>query len=164
MTKAHRYYLNIGSNIRPEINLLKTIDLLRAYGKVQAVSNAWESHAIGDDGPNFLNACVIFLSLLEADELKVNTIGTIEASLGRVRTSDKNAPRTIDIDIIMVDDKPFNIDRWTNAFVVVPMSELAPDLEHPIEHQRLVQVAERMIAHTWLRMRPEILEQRVGDY
>jgi 2-amino-4-hydroxy-6-hydroxymethyldihydropteridine diphosphokinase len=164
MKKAHRFYLNIGSNIQPEMNLPKTIDLLRAYGEVQAVSNAWETHAVGAQGPNFLNASVIFLSQLDPDELKLKIIGAIEVALGRVRSPDKNAPRTIDIDIIMVDGKPFNIDRWNNPFVVVPMSELAPELEHPIDHKKLAQVAERMSSQTWIKMRPEILNQRTEDY
>ncbi len=105
MNELHRYYLNIGSNIEPEINLPKTIDLLARHGEVQAVSNAWQSHPIGASGPDFMNACVLLSTQLDPQELKSKIISFIETSLGRVRSVDKNAPRTIDIDIIMVDDR-----------------------------------------------------------
>ena len=161
MKKLHRFYLSIGSNIQPEINLPKTIELLREYGTIQIISNAWESHAVGASGPNFLNASVLLLSPLNPMELKNKIIRSIEASLGRVRSRDKNAPRTIDIDIIMVDDKPCNLDRWKNPFVVLPMSEIAPELNHPIEHQKLSSVAERMSSQTWIKKRPEILKSMI---
>lgn len=158
MKKPHRIYLNIGSNIQPEINLPKTIDMLSEFGDVEAVSNAWESHSIGAKGPNFLNASVLFSTPLNPGELKQKIIRFIEAALGRVRGNDRNAPRTIDIDIMMVDDEPYNLERWSNPFVVVPTSELAPELRHPIEHQKLSLVAERMCSQTWIKQRPEILK------
>ena len=159
MKKHHKYYLSIGSNIQPEINIPKTIELLREYGNIQIISNAWESHDVGTSGPNFLNASALFSTPLNPKELKNTIIRSIEATLGRVRSSDKNAPRTIDIDIIMVDDEPCNLDRWKNPFVVIPMSEVAPELNHPIEHQKLSSVAERMSSQTWIKKRPEILNQ-----
>jgi 2-amino-4-hydroxy-6-hydroxymethyldihydropteridine diphosphokinase len=158
MKKYHKFYLSIGSNIQPEVNLPRTIDILHEYGTVEKVSNAWESNAIGTNGPNFLNASVLFSTPHNSEELKQKIIRSIEASLGRVRSKDKNAPRTIDIDIIMVDDKPFNLERWNNPFVVVPMSELEPDIKHPVEHQKLSLIADRMRSKTWIRMRPEILK------
>jgi 2-amino-4-hydroxy-6-hydroxymethyldihydropteridine diphosphokinase len=161
MKKYHKFYLNIGSNIEPETNLPKTINILREYGSVQTISNAWESIAIGSSGPNFLNASVLFSTTLNPKELKQKIIRTIETALGRVRSKNRNAPRTIDIDIIMVDDQPFNLERWNNPFVVVPMSELEPELLHPIENQKLSLVAERMRSQTWIRMRPEILKSMV---
>jgi 2-amino-4-hydroxy-6-hydroxymethyldihydropteridine diphosphokinase len=157
MKKHHKTYLNIGSNIQPGINLPRAIDMLRDYGKVLAVSNAWESRSIGASGPNFLNASILFVTPLTPDELKTKTIRVVETALGRVRSKDKNAPRTIDIDIIMVDDEPCNLERWNNPFVVVPMSELAPNLRHPIEHQKLSMVAERMCSQTWIRKQPGVL-------
>ena len=161
MKKSHRFYLNIGSNIEPETNLPKAINILREYGTVQTVSNAWESISVGASGPNFLNASVLFSTPLNPKELKQKIIRSIEAALGRVRSKDRNAPRTIDIDIIMVDNKPFNLERWNNPFVVVPMSELEPELTHPVENQKLNLVAERMRSQTWIRKRPEILKSMI---
>ena len=157
MTEQHIYYLNIGSNIEPEINLPKTINLLAKHGEVKAISNAWESSSIGANGPNFLNACIIFYTPLSLKELKEKVIRFIEASLGRRRSTDKNAPRTIDIDIIMVDNKPLNLERWNNPFVVIPMAELMPELIHPMKHQELNMVADRMRSQTWIVKRPNII-------
>ena len=160
MKKVHKYYLSIGSNIQPEINLPKAIELLAGYGNVNAASHAWESHALGAEGPNFLNANVLFTSSLNPRELKNSAISSIELELGRIRSHDKNAPRTIDIDIVLVDGKPVNLDRWNNPFVVVPMSELLPDLKHPIDNLKLFTVANSMISQTWIKQRPEILKNK----
>jgi 2-amino-4-hydroxy-6-hydroxymethyldihydropteridine diphosphokinase len=157
MKKPHKFYLNIGSNIHPEINLPSTIELLRKTGKVEAVSNAWESFAIGSNGPNFLNVSAIYLSPLNSNDLKQKIIRPIEKTLGRIRSKDKYAPRTIDIDIIMIDDKPLNLYLWNNPFVVIPLAELVPELDHPIEYKKLSLVAERMSSQTWIKRRPEVI-------
>jgi 2-amino-4-hydroxy-6-hydroxymethyldihydropteridine diphosphokinase len=153
----HEAYLNIGSNIEPEYNLREAVRLLREHGEVKAVSNAWQSHAFGSDGPDFLNACVLFLTPLDVDELKEQIIHPIEAKLGRVRGPDKNAPRTIDIDIILFDDEPFSGEFWSNAFVVVPLAELLPDFHHPFNYEHLVHVAAHMRRQTWIQARSDVL-------
>jgi 2-amino-4-hydroxy-6-hydroxymethyldihydropteridine diphosphokinase len=163
MNDLHRYYLSIGSNIGPQTNLPKAVDLLARYGEIQAVSNAWQSHPIGASGPDFMNACVLLSTQLDPQELKGKIISFIETSLGRIRSVDKNAPRPIDIDIIMVDDRPLNLDRWDNAFVVLPMAELAPGLIHPTKHQMLSLVAERTSVQTWIVKRQDILKTSIDE-
>jgi 2-amino-4-hydroxy-6-hydroxymethyldihydropteridine diphosphokinase len=157
MPELHEAYLNLGSNIAPEYNLPQAVRLLRAHGQVQASSNAWESHAFGSNGPDFLNACILFKTPLSARELKEQVIRPIEAALGRIRTADKYAPRSIDIDIILFDEEPFGGEFWSNAFVVVPLAELLPDFQHPSNYETLAQVAEHMRRQTWIEARPEVL-------
>jgi 2-amino-4-hydroxy-6-hydroxymethyldihydropteridine diphosphokinase len=157
MENLHEAYLNIGSNIEPEKHLRESIRLLREHGQVAAVSNAWQSHAFGSDGPDFLNACVLFITPLEASELKENIIRPIEAELGRVRGADKNAPRTIDIDIILFDEEPYVGEFWSNAFVVVPLADLLPDFHHPFNYERLDHVAAHMRRQTWIVARQDVL-------
>ena len=157
MEELHEVYLNIGSNIDPERHLQQAIRLLREHGRVEAISNAWQSHAFGSNGPDFLNACVLFLTPLQADELKEQVIRPIEAKLGRVRGEDKFAPRTIDIDIILFDEEPFGWEFWSNAFVVVPLAELLPDFHHPLNYEKLVRVAKHMRRQTWIEARPDVL-------
>ena len=158
MEDLHEAYLNIGSNIQPEYHLREAIRLLRERGQVKAVSNAWQSHAFGSDGPDFLNACVLFLTPLEASELKEQIIRPIEAELGRVRGPDKFAPRTIDIDIILFDDEPYSGDFWSNAFVVVPLADLLPNFHHPLNYERLLHVSAHMRRQTWIEARPDVLK------
>ncbi len=157
MINLHEAYLNIGSNIEPEKHLVRAIRLLRAQGEVRAISNAWESHAFGSDGPDFLNACVLFLTPLDPSDLKEQIIRPIESALGRVRGLEKYAPRTIDIDIILFDGEWFGREFWSNAFVVVPLADILPDLHHPLYDERLSQVAALLHDHTWIVARPEVL-------
>src|SRR5574337_356894 len=100
MSEFHRIHLSIGSNIAPEYHLRRGIALLREHGKVERISTVWESHAVGTQGPNFLNACALLLSTSSTAELKAGVLRPIEAALGRVWSEDKNAPRTIDLDIV----------------------------------------------------------------
>ena len=156
MNDLHHVYLSLGSNIKPEVHLPKAIQMLKEVGQVQAISNAWESHAVGSDGPNFLNACVLFLSNLQPDDLKDQIIRPIEAKLGRVRYADKNAPRTIDLDVVLFDETPFNIEFWAYAFVVVPLAELIPDFVHPVSGEKLSRVSEQLQSQVWIVPRKEL--------
>ncbi len=157
MSESHTAYLNLGSNIEPERHLPGAIRLLREHGQVKAISNAWESHAFGSDGPNFLNACVLFLTPLDVIELKEQVIRPIEAALGRVRSADKYAPRTIDIDIILFDDEPLGGEFWSKAFVVVPLAELLPNFEHPTRHEKLFRVSEQLRSRIWIVQREDVV-------
>jgi len=158
MNDLHKIFLSLGSNVQPEIYLPKAIDLLREYGRVQAISTVWESHAVGTDAPNFLNACVLFITSLAPENLKEQVIHPIEAKLGRVRSENKNAPRTIDIDIAMADGIPVNLEFWNYAFVVVPLAELAPEFPHPLANEKLIDVAKLLCSQIWIVQHPGILK------
>ncbi|MCZ2121147.1 MAG: 2-amino-4-hydroxy-6-hydroxymethyldihydropteridine diphosphokinase [Anaerolineales bacterium] len=137
MNNLHRAYLNLGSNIEPQLNLPRGIRELRSYGEITARSSVWESPSVGFDGPNFLNVCVLFLTDLQPAELKEKIIRPIESKLGRVRNAEKNAPRTLDIDLVLFDDEPIQIKYWDYAFVAAPLAELLPEFIHPIAKQKL---------------------------
>ena len=153
MTELHQVYLSIGSNIEPEINLPKSIQLLCDYGQVKEISSIWESEAVGSDGPNFLNLCVLFLTELQPADLKEQIIRPIESRLGRIRYADKNAPRTIDLDIVLFDNQPLNVEFWEYAFVVVPLAELLPDYQHPVRREKLSRVSEQLQGQVWIMPR-----------
>jgi 2-amino-4-hydroxy-6-hydroxymethyldihydropteridine diphosphokinase len=157
MAKLHRVYLSLGSNIDAEIYLPKAMHLLRKDGDIQGVSGVWESQAVGSDGPNFLNACACFPTHLPPYELKEQVIRPIEAELGRVRSADKNAARTIDIDIVLFDETPLNIEFWEYAFVIVPLAELIPDFEHPVRREPLHRVAGQLQGQTWIVARGDVV-------
>ena len=158
MSEGHFYYLNVGSNIEPEIHLPQVVERIKQYGSWKAHSSAWESGAVGSSGPSFLNACLYLEFGLLPAELQEKVIQPIESALGRLRSPDANAPRTIDIDMTMCDEVPLQLEHWNYAFVVVPMAELAPTLIHPILHEPLIQVAERMRAETRIIKRTEVLK------
>ena len=86
----------------------------------------------------FLNAVLIGESDLAAQEW-LPLIKKIEADLSRVRVDDRNAPRTIDIDILfagkqIVDSELLQVPhpRWAERrFVVEPLAEVRPELILP---------------------------------
>lgn len=158
MEQLRRYFLSLGSNIAPERHLVEAICRLREFGDVSDISSTWQSHAVGSDGPDFLNLCVIFATTFTAAEVKNKVVDAIESELGRKRTMDKYAPRTIDIDIVMDARGAQNLELWNHAFVVIPMSELVPDALHPLTGRRLAIEAERIQASTWIRRRPDVMK------
>lgn len=151
--------MNLGSNIQPEINLVRAVELLHEYGGVLKVSGAWESHSVGAEGPNYLNACVLFKTRLMQVELKETVIRPIETRLGRRRSENKFSPRTIDIDIVLFDEKPYNDKFWKYAFVIVPLAEIHPDYINPITRENIRQTAARLRSEVWMEARPEVLSR-----
>jgi len=155
----HQAFLSMGSNIEPEKNLVKAIELLQTYGKLEKISNAWESESVGAEGPNFLNACVLLVTPLGQLELKEQALLPIETKLGRQRSADKFAPRTIDIDIVLFNDKPMNDKYWEQAFVVVPLAEIYPEYPNPLTQESIIQTATRLRQQVWMETRSKILSR-----
>ncbi|NWG33237.1 MAG: 2-amino-4-hydroxy-6-hydroxymethyldihydropteridine diphosphokinase [Chloroflexi bacterium] len=162
MRELHFAYLNLGSNIQPETHLVRAVELLHDYGEVLKVSSAWESKSVGAEGPNYLNACVLFQTGLRQVELKETMIRPIEAQLGRRRSENKFAPRTIDIDIVLFDDQPYNDKFWRYAFVIVPLAEIYPEYQNPLLGEPLLQTAARLRSQVWMEVRPEVLSRFAG--
>jgi len=152
MSKLHLAYLNLGSNIQPEINLPKALKLLSKYGEIKRVSNVWESEPVGAGGQNYLNICVLFEADSEQTALKEKIIHSIEHDLGRRRSADKFAPRPIDIDIVLFDDQPVSDQFWNLAYVMIPLAELYPAYQNPETGEAVGQIAARLRQSVWLKM------------
>ena len=90
----------------------------------------------------YLNSVVIMESELPLESW-LSYIGKIETNLGRERTEDRNAPRTIDIDIIYAGDQILDggglevpHPRWAERrFVVQPLCDVRPELVVPESHK-----------------------------
>ena len=162
----HHAFLSLGSNIDPETNLPAAIRELSLYGRVRRVSRVWETAPLGlADQPNFLNAAVWLETPLQAEELREKAISRIEAKLGRVRTGNRNAPRTIDIDIMLFDHDRLRVGRrripdpevLERPFIAIALAEIAPDLVHPETGETLRQIAERFDpAAAGMRLREDV--------
>jgi len=157
MSKHHLAYLNLGSNIQPETNLPKALELLAACGEIQKVSSVWESEAVGITGPNYLNVCVAFKSSFSRMALKAQVIQSIEAHLGRKRNKNKFAARTIDIDIVLFDDEFMNRDSWRLAYVIVPLAEIYAEYRNPETGETAEEIPTRLNREVWLESRPGVL-------
>lgn len=126
---GHPVCLLLGSNIRPEINLKQAVIMLNQHLPLAHVSSVWETTAVGSDGPNFLNAAVLVTTSLDVKNLKAQVLRPIETHLGRVRSADKYAPRTIDIDPILFDGEQLDDNLVKFAYVAVPAAELLPHFQ-----------------------------------
>lgn len=153
----HLLCLGLGSNIAPEKNLPEGLRLLAQRLVIEAVSSAWETPAVGSNGPDFLNAAVLVRTRLSIQELKNDLIQSIETTLGRVRTADKNAPRPIDIDILVMDGEVLDPGLWSHVHLAVPVAELLPGYRSPISGETLAEAARRLCQANPVKIRPGIL-------
>lgn len=144
-------YLSFGSNINPEANVRAALNMLADHGDVVVVSTVWETTPVGfKDQANFLNGALIFKTDLSAPALKTDVLSQIERQLGRKRTANKNAPRTMDLDIIFFNNLVIEVDGrkipspeiLERAFVALPLAEIAPDYRHPVTGQTLTEIAQ----------------------
>lgn len=157
MSEFHLAYFSLGSNIEPEVNLPTAVKLLSEYGDVLKVSSVWESEPVGTAGPNYLNVCVLFKAEFTQSEMKMKVIHPIEAQLGRDRGEDKYAARTIDIDIVVFDDKPAGDDWHGLAYVVVPLAEIYPEFQNPATKEIITETTMRLRQTVWLETRRGVL-------
>lgn len=134
-----RVYLSIGSNIDRYKHVTAGLDQLALHFSPLIISSVYESEAVGFNGNPFLNLVVGIDTDLEVGVLSA-LLKRIEDDNGRVRGGAKFAPRTLDVDILSCDDQVGCIEGvWlprgeilTNAFVLWPLSEVAPLEFHPV--------------------------------
>jgi 2-amino-4-hydroxy-6-hydroxymethyldihydropteridine diphosphokinase len=143
-----RVFLSLGSNIDAEENIRSAINVLRELYSDLVVSTVYESEAVGFQGDNFLNLVVAF-NTEEGVEAISEVMDEIEEVHGRRRGMEKFMARTLDIDLLLYDDmidEGMNLPRneiETYAFVLLPLSELAPDMPHPVTGETFLEMWER---------------------
>jgi len=152
--ELNRAFVTLGSNIEPEANLAAAVRSLREQAEVEvvAVSPVYQTAPVGTlDQADFLNAAVLLRTGLSAEALKAQVLAPIEAALGRVRTADKNAARTIDLDIALFNYEVSEAGRripdpdvLIYPHVALPLADIAPYYVHPESGETLAEIAERM--------------------
>ena len=134
-------FIALGSNLanpRKQVEngilSIKKIDGVKLLGK----SSLYETHPVGIlDQPNFINAVIKIYSTLNALDL-LDKLLAIENIAGRIRV-DKNGPRTLDLDILLVDDLIFNKKKLTiphprmheRLFVLLPLNDIDENIVIP---------------------------------
>ena len=145
-------YLSLGSNLGDRRSNLDTALTLigQTTGIVEAVSSILETEPWGFDSPNsFLNmAAKVKTGLKPLDVLK--TTQMIEKSMGRTSKTGSRGykDRIIDIDLLMYDELVMESPELTiphrlmhkRRFVLEPLAEIAPELEHPVIHKTISQL------------------------
>ncbi len=164
---THRAYLALGSNIKPEHNLVAGVVALGRLGKVVAASGVYETAPWGGrDQPNYLNAVVALDTELSAPVLVTDALPGVEVKLGRIRGADRYASRSIDIDMLLYDEAVMRIGEHRvpspeieeRYFVAIPLAEIAPDLVHPGSGDTMAAIADRFRpSDREMRPRPDVV-------
>jgi 2-amino-4-hydroxy-6-hydroxymethyldihydropteridine diphosphokinase len=144
MAKA---YLSLGSNLDAEANLRSAIAALRErFGEV-LLSPVYRTRAVGFDGADFLNAAAIIDTDLDPHALNA-LLHALEDAHERDRSGPRFGDRTLDIDIVLFDDRVLEgagnlrIPRpeLKHAFVLKPLADIAPDRVVPGDGRTLAQL------------------------
>jgi 2-amino-4-hydroxy-6-hydroxymethyldihydropteridine diphosphokinase len=139
-------FLLLGSNQGHPLEKLSAARarLNQDAGKIVQHSSVYKTAAWGKtDQPDFYNQVVELASAFDGREL-LNKIQVIEKDLGRIR-DEKWGSRTIDIDILFIGDECIDFPDLKvphpavaeRRFTLVPLAEIAPDLLHPVLHQKI---------------------------
>ncbi len=160
-----RVFLSIGSNLGDRLACLRrAVGLLRAMADLRFVdasplyrTEPWE-HEPGRQAPDggwFFN-CVVAVETDLAPQALLGRLQGVEEALGRVRSAgtpeaNRYQPRPLDIDILLYDDRVISgpehlhiphLLMHERRFVLRPLADLAPDLEHPVLYQTIRELLE----------------------
>jgi len=137
---VHYVYLALGSNLgNREKNLSEALQRLHEVVDLHKISSVYETEPVGYlDQPRFLNMVCYGQTPSSPDGL-LRSVKAIEEALGR-QPSFPNAPRPIDIDILLYDNLCLETKHLTiphprmseRAFVLVPLVEIAPTAIEPV--------------------------------
>jgi 2-amino-4-hydroxy-6-hydroxymethyldihydropteridine diphosphokinase len=129
-------FIAVGANIQPEDNIRAALAMLHEKSLVSGSSTFFRTEPVDrPDQPRFVNGVWRLDTTLHPLEIRGTLLGPIEKRLGRCRTEDKHAPRTIDLDLVLYDD--WEMDDGSvrlphpdvhRPFVYVPVMELLTDL------------------------------------
>jgi 2-amino-4-hydroxy-6-hydroxymethyldihydropteridine diphosphokinase len=133
-------YLGLGANLGDA--KASVLAAIQAIGQIAGValrkqSSLYGSAPVDAQGSDYVNAVLQVETRLPSLDL-LHALQTIELQAGRQR-SFKNAPRTLDLDILLygcvqIDSPELTLPHprmWSRAFVLHPLAELAPELVSP---------------------------------
>jgi 2-amino-4-hydroxy-6-hydroxymethyldihydropteridine diphosphokinase len=153
----------LGSNLpsrfgSPAANLREALRRLADLGHVTAVSSFHETDPVGyADQPRFLNAAALLETALSPLDL-LRRLLAIEQAMGRIRAADTppKGPRIIDLDLLLyqtaegsliLNDPDLTLPHpalHQRRFVLAPLAEIAPNMQHPIEHRSIGELLQQL--------------------
>ncbi len=154
----HKAYLLLGGNLGNRLaNLQQAQRLIEKHcGSILQSSSIYQTAAWGlQDQPDFYNQ-VILIQTKYPPEALMQKLLQIEANMGRERII-KMGPRTIDLDILLIDKLIVNTDLVViphpaltkRRFALIPLNEIAATIVHPVEKKRI---------HELLQVCPDTLD------
>ncbi|WP_338478699.1 2-amino-4-hydroxy-6-hydroxymethyldihydropteridine diphosphokinase [Pseudomonas trivialis] len=138
-------YLGLGSNIERELRLCAGLDALASFLTEMHCSAVFESQPVGIKSGPFFNLVVSAYTDLPLKELD-RRLKLIEAENGRYAPSRKGLP--LDIDVLLYGELVGDFDGLilpraeilTNAFVLWPLSMMAPERLHPLARRTMAEL------------------------
>lgn len=134
--------LILGSNLGERKKNLQDAHVLleQLAGDILKASLIYETEPWGCNHAGFFLNQVVELNTPQSPSVLLSTIQRIELMLGRVRGDERYAPRTMDIDILFYEDRVIKSseliiphpEMHKRRFVLEPMAEVSPYLEHPV--------------------------------
>ena len=154
MSGWHEAFVGLGSNLGDrEARLREALDALERDPEIELVSRSrlYETEPVGPPQGRYLNAAVRLRTRLTPRQLLTRLLA-MEDAAGRRRGPERNAPRTLDLDLLLYGDR--RIDEpdlvvphprlHERAFVLEPLCELAPERVHPGLGVTLAELAARV--------------------
>ncbi len=146
----HKAYVLLGGNKGDVPAMFRKAVMLMQDAGLMAIAEGslYKSAAWGDDvDGDFYNKLLILSINLEPREL-LSVLLDIESRLGRKRQPGMASNRTIDIDILIIDDLIISDSGFSvphprlhlRRFALIPLCELAPDLVHPVMGKTIKQL------------------------
>ncbi len=140
-------WISVGSNVDRERSIRGAVKALRDRFGELVLSSVYEGPSVGSSGPRFYNMVAGFDTDVSISELN-HWLHQTETAFGRVRQPDKNAPRTLDMDLLTYGDQIGVIDGCRlprdeilrYAFVLAPLAEVAPDKRHLTDGRRYAEL------------------------
>jgi 2-amino-4-hydroxy-6-hydroxymethyldihydropteridine diphosphokinase len=142
-------YLSLGSNLGDrKAHLQAALRELEDVISIQKTSSLYATDPVGViDQPEFVNLAIEAATVLEPFEL-LAAVKRVERSVGRKPTF-RWGPRVVDIDILLYDGLVLETPELTiphhemtrRAFVLLPLAEVAPHLNHPLRHRTIAELA-----------------------
>lgn len=133
-------YVAIGSNISPERNITAALERLQKQTGLTDISRFYKTTAINrPEQPDYLNGMARVECVQTPRMLKYDVLRAIEEELGRRRTDDRFAPRTIDLDLTIFGNLLSQEDGLVlpdpdlraRPFMLAALLDLCPDMILP---------------------------------
>ncbi len=180
MENKQIYYIALGSNLGDRYaSLQAAVDFcFLEIGSVNKLSRIYECEAQGFVGPSFYNACISLESKLSPEQV-LDKLLTFETQAGRQRNQENYSSRTIDLDIIMVDELVLENKNLIvphpkmhlRDFVLQPLSDIAPELAHPKMNCSVKELLSQLgqtnpleLVHLWLKNPSDQYAMPDGQY
>ncbi len=150
-----RAFISLGSNIQPAKNIRKAIRKLSESLRINAISTVYCTEPEGrPEQPLYFNCVLTVECELAPHDIKLHILRQIEKDMGRTRSSDKYAARSIDLDLIAYDDISLETGELTlpdpliavRPFLAIPLAEIAPDFVLPDKGIPMKEIASAMAA------------------